>query len=149
MLDFAGQVIRPLTKSATITQTLISYRLSLKLNLDILQSLYRVGIQVFTSPRPGTQHLIFRVSTRDWRAFHRHRGRFQEGHSSRYCLRIFQNSHLLRSPGITHWQHPSFFAYFPTASTFEGILGELYSSSVSNPGFNVGAPFIPLARITQ
>ncbi|KAI0643877.1 aromatic-L-amino-acid decarboxylase [Trametes meyenii] len=39
-------------------------------------------------------------------------------------------------PGITHWQHPSFFAYFPTAASFEGILGDLYSSSVSNPGFN-------------
>ncbi|KAI8990725.1 aromatic-L-amino-acid decarboxylase [Trametes punicea] len=39
-------------------------------------------------------------------------------------------------PGITPWTHPSFFAYFPTACSFEGILGDLYSSSVSNPGFN-------------
>ncbi|KIY66904.1 hypothetical protein CYLTODRAFT_422989 [Cylindrobasidium torrendii FP15055 ss-10] len=39
-------------------------------------------------------------------------------------------------PGLTHWTHPSFFAYFPTACTFEGILGDLYSSSVANPGFN-------------
>ncbi|KAK0432104.1 pyridoxal-dependent decarboxylase conserved domain-containing protein [Desarmillaria tabescens] len=39
-------------------------------------------------------------------------------------------------PGLTHWQHPSFFAYFPVACTFEGILGDLYSSSVTNPGFN-------------
>ncbi|KAG1900911.1 pyridoxal phosphate-dependent transferase [Suillus fuscotomentosus] len=39
-------------------------------------------------------------------------------------------------PGLTHWQHPSFFAYFPTSSTFEGILAELYASSTSNPGFN-------------
>ncbi|KAI0768182.1 aromatic-L-amino-acid decarboxylase [Trametes elegans] len=39
-------------------------------------------------------------------------------------------------PGITHWQHPNFFAYFPTACSLEGILGDLYSSSVSNPGFN-------------
>ncbi|KAL1756735.1 pyridoxal phosphate-dependent transferase [Schizophyllum commune] len=39
-------------------------------------------------------------------------------------------------PGITHWSHPSFFAYFPTACTFEGILADLYSSAVSNPGFN-------------
>ncbi|OAX40527.1 hypothetical protein K503DRAFT_781319, partial [Rhizopogon vinicolor AM-OR11-026] len=39
-------------------------------------------------------------------------------------------------PGLTHWQHPSFFAYFPAACTFEGILGELYASSVLNPGFN-------------
>ncbi|EMD37052.1 hypothetical protein CERSUDRAFT_84071 [Gelatoporia subvermispora B] len=39
-------------------------------------------------------------------------------------------------PGLTHWQHPSFFAYFPTACTFEGILGDLYSTSTANPGFN-------------
>ncbi|KAL1745769.1 pyridoxal phosphate-dependent transferase [Schizophyllum fasciatum] len=39
-------------------------------------------------------------------------------------------------PGLTHWSHPSFFAFFPTACTFEGILADLYSSAVSNPGFN-------------
>ncbi|TFK74562.1 hypothetical protein BDN72DRAFT_664561 [Pluteus cervinus] len=39
-------------------------------------------------------------------------------------------------PGLTHWQHPSFFAYYPTACTFEGMLGDLYASSASNPGFN-------------
>lgn len=42
-------------------------------------------------------------------------------------------------PGLTHWQHPSFFAYFPTACTFEGILGELYASSAPTPGFNWSA----------
>ena len=40
--------------------------------------------------------------------------------------------------GLTHWQHPRFFAYFPTASTFEGMLGDLLASSTANPGFNVG-----------
>ncbi|KAI0256401.1 pyridoxal phosphate-dependent transferase [Lactifluus subvellereus] len=39
-------------------------------------------------------------------------------------------------PGFTHWQHPSFFAYFPTSSTFEGTLADLLSSSTANPGFN-------------
>ncbi|KAF8803201.1 hypothetical protein BYT27DRAFT_7226075 [Phlegmacium glaucopus] len=39
-------------------------------------------------------------------------------------------------PGLTHWQHPSFFAYFPAACTFEGMLADLYSSSAVNPGFN-------------
>ncbi|KAI0076732.1 hypothetical protein K474DRAFT_1201695 [Panus rudis PR-1116 ss-1] len=39
-------------------------------------------------------------------------------------------------PGLTHWQHPSFFAFFPTACTFEGILADLYSTSATNPGFN-------------
>ncbi|GBE83574.1 hypothetical protein SCP_0506290 [Sparassis crispa] len=42
-------------------------------------------------------------------------------------------------PGLTHWQHPSFFAFFPTAGTFESMLGDLLSSSVSNPGFNASS----------
>jgi aromatic-L-amino-acid decarboxylase len=42
-------------------------------------------------------------------------------------------------PGLTHWQHPSFFAYFPTACTFEGMLADLYASSACNPGFNWSA----------
>jgi hypothetical protein len=40
-------------------------------------------------------------------------------------------------PGITHWQHGKFFGYFPGIVTFESILGDIYSSSVTNPGFNV------------
>ncbi|KAI5119401.1 hypothetical protein M0805_005944 [Coniferiporia weirii] len=39
-------------------------------------------------------------------------------------------------PGLTIWQHPSFFAYFPTPATFEAVLGDLYASSTVNPGFN-------------
>lgn len=43
-------------------------------------------------------------------------------------------------PGITHWQHQKWFGYFPSVVTFESILGDLYSSSVTNPGFNVSVP---------
>ncbi|KAL1405947.1 hypothetical protein Q8F55_007629 [Vanrija albida] len=43
-------------------------------------------------------------------------------------------THIL--PGITHWQHGKFFAYFPACVTFESILADMYSSSVTNPGFN-------------
>ncbi|KDQ18690.1 hypothetical protein BOTBODRAFT_185213 [Botryobasidium botryosum FD-172 SS1] len=50
--------------------------------------------------------------------------------------RVEEDFQKLILPGITHWQHPSFFAYFPSPVTFEGILGDLYSSSLSNPGFN-------------
>ncbi|PPQ95321.1 hypothetical protein CVT26_008166 [Gymnopilus dilepis] len=49
---------------------------------------------------------------------------------------IADDYHKFILPGLTHWQHPSFFAYFPTASTFEGMLGDLYASSIPNPGFN-------------
>jgi hypothetical protein len=45
-------------------------------------------------------------------------------------------------PGITHWQHGQFFAYFPAISTFESMLGELYAASVSNPGFNVSDVYL-------
>jgi aromatic-L-amino-acid decarboxylase len=45
-------------------------------------------------------------------------------------------------PGITHWSHSSFFAYFPAACSFEGIFADLLSSSVSNPGFNVSRRFL-------
>lgn len=39
-------------------------------------------------------------------------------------------------PGITHWQHPSFFALYPANSTFESIIADMYSAAVNNPGFN-------------
>ncbi|KAF9792658.1 pyridoxal phosphate-dependent transferase [Thelephora terrestris] len=39
-------------------------------------------------------------------------------------------------PGVMHWQHPSFFAYFPAAGTLESIIGDLYASTAMNPGFN-------------
>jgi aromatic-L-amino-acid/L-tryptophan decarboxylase len=45
-------------------------------------------------------------------------------------------------PGVTHWQHPSFFAYFPAAGTLESIIAELYAATAMNPGFNVGVPLI-------
>ncbi|KXN87356.1 Aromatic-L-amino-acid decarboxylase, partial [Leucoagaricus sp. SymC.cos] len=39
-------------------------------------------------------------------------------------------------PGLTHWQHPSFFGFFPTGCTFEGMIADLLTSSACNPGFN-------------
>ncbi|KAF9785098.1 pyridoxal phosphate-dependent transferase [Thelephora terrestris] len=39
-------------------------------------------------------------------------------------------------PGVMHWQHPSFFAYFPAAGTLESIIGDLYAATAMNPGFN-------------
>ncbi|KAK0619814.1 pyridoxal phosphate-dependent transferase, partial [Immersiella caudata] len=39
-------------------------------------------------------------------------------------------------PGITHWQHPSFHAFFPCASSYPSILGELYSAALSAAAFN-------------
>ena len=37
-------------------------------------------------------------------------------------------------PGITHWQSPNFFAYFPTGASFPSILGDLLSSGLGVQG---------------
>jgi aromatic-L-amino-acid/L-tryptophan decarboxylase len=37
-------------------------------------------------------------------------------------------------PGVTHWQSPNFFAYFPSNSSFPSILGELLSAGLDVQG---------------
>jgi aromatic-L-amino-acid decarboxylase len=37
-------------------------------------------------------------------------------------------------PGLTHWQHPSFFGYFPCNSSYPAILGELVSAGLGVNG---------------
>ena len=37
-------------------------------------------------------------------------------------------------PGITHWQHPNFHAYFPCNASFPAILGELLSAGLGVQG---------------
>jgi aromatic-L-amino-acid decarboxylase len=37
-------------------------------------------------------------------------------------------------PGVTHWQHPNFFAYFPANATGPAILGELLSAGLGVQG---------------
>ena len=37
-------------------------------------------------------------------------------------------------PGITHWQSPNFFAFFPSNSSFPSILGDLVSSGLGVQG---------------
>ncbi|XP_039280671.1 uncharacterized protein LOC111046758 isoform X3 [Nilaparvata lugens] len=39
-------------------------------------------------------------------------------------------------PGITHWQSPRFHAYFPTASSYPSILGEMLAASLGVIGFS-------------
>ena len=33
-------------------------------------------------------------------------------------------------PGITHWNHPSFFAYFPSNTSFASVLADLVASGL-------------------
>jgi aromatic-L-amino-acid decarboxylase len=42
------------------------------------------------------------------------------------------DAHLV--PGLTHWQHPRFFAYFPANSSPAGVLGDLLSSGIGAQG---------------
>ncbi|XP_057965230.1 phenylacetaldehyde synthase isoform X2 [Malania oleifera] len=39
-------------------------------------------------------------------------------------------------PGVTHWQSPSYFAYFPSNSSIAGFLGEMLSAGVNVVGFS-------------
>lgn len=39
-------------------------------------------------------------------------------------------------PGISHWQHPSFFGYFPANSSLPSVLGDLLSSGLGVIGLN-------------
>ncbi|CAH8517154.1 unnamed protein product [Schistosoma turkestanicum] len=39
-------------------------------------------------------------------------------------------------PGLTHWQHPDFHAYYPTATSYASILGDLLCSSIGCIGFS-------------
>lgn len=39
-------------------------------------------------------------------------------------------------PGLTHWQHPSFFAYFPGNSSYPAILGELAAAGLGVQGMS-------------
>ena len=42
-------------------------------------------------------------------------------------------------PGITHWQHPRFHAYFPAGNSYPSILGEMLSSGLGIVGFSWAA----------
>uniref|UniRef100_A0A915MS76 Aromatic-L-amino-acid decarboxylase n=1 Tax=Meloidogyne javanica TaxID=6303 RepID=A0A915MS76_MELJA len=37
--------------------------------------------------------------------------------------------------GNTHWHHPNFFAYFSTACSYAGVMGDILSSGIASIGF--------------
>jgi len=43
---------------------------------------------------------------------------------------IFKDFEETILPGITHWQHPSFFAYFPANNSYPSILGEMLTATL-------------------
>jgi aromatic-L-amino-acid decarboxylase len=48
--------------------------------------------------------------------------------------RILDDFERVIVPGITHWNHPSFFAYFSISSSAPGILGELLAAALNVNG---------------
>jgi aromatic-L-amino-acid decarboxylase len=45
--------------------------------------------------------------------------------------RIMNDFHEIILPGITHWNHPRFFAYFSITSSYPGIIGEMLCSALN------------------
>jgi aromatic-L-amino-acid decarboxylase len=45
--------------------------------------------------------------------------------------RIFEDFRDLIVPGMTHWQHPSFFAYFPANSSPPSVLAEMLTATLA------------------
>lgn len=39
-------------------------------------------------------------------------------------------------PGMVHWNHPKFFAYFPSGNSFPSVLGDMLSSAIGSIGFS-------------
>lgn len=39
-------------------------------------------------------------------------------------------------PGLTHWSHPGFMAFFPSAGSFPGAIAEMYSNAFNGAHFN-------------
>ncbi len=47
---------------------------------------------------------------------------------------IFSDLRSVIEPGLTHWQHPSFFGYFPCNASGPAVLGELLSAGLGVQG---------------
>lgn len=43
---------------------------------------------------------------------------------------LFKDFNSIIMPGMTHWQHPQFFAYFPTGASGPSVLAEMLSSTL-------------------
>jgi hypothetical protein len=52
---------------------------------------------------------------------------------------IFKDFEKKILPGITHWQHPRFHAYFPAGNCYPSIIGEMLSAGLGIVGFSWAA----------
>lgn len=49
---------------------------------------------------------------------------------------VIEDVNNIVMPALTHWQHPSFFAYFPANVSYPSILGELLSAGLGQQGMS-------------
>lgn len=49
---------------------------------------------------------------------------------------IMQDVETKIMPGVTHWQHPRFHAYFPAGNSYPSILGDMLSDGIGCIGFS-------------
>ncbi len=49
---------------------------------------------------------------------------------------VVRDIHNVIIPGLTHWQHPNFFAYFPGNTTYSGILADLLTAGLGVQGMS-------------
>uniref|UniRef100_A0A8D0HM33 Aromatic-L-amino-acid decarboxylase n=1 Tax=Sphenodon punctatus TaxID=8508 RepID=A0A8D0HM33_SPHPU len=49
---------------------------------------------------------------------------------------ILKDVEKIIMPGVTHWHHPHFFAYFPTANSFPALLADMLSGGLGCIGFS-------------
>jgi aromatic-L-amino-acid/L-tryptophan decarboxylase len=48
---------------------------------------------------------------------------------------VLEDLEQILLPGVTHWQHPRFFAYFPTSASEPAILAELLAATLNSVAF--------------
>ena len=48
--------------------------------------------------------------------------------------RVLQDLDRIIVPGLTHWNHPSFFAYFPNTGSEPGVFGEMVTAALNVNG---------------
>ncbi|KAK0393831.1 hypothetical protein QR680_000421 [Steinernema hermaphroditum] len=53
--------------------------------------------------------------------------------------KVMQDFENYIMPGITHWQHPRFHAYFPAGNSFPSILADMLSDAIGCVGFSWAA----------
>jgi aromatic-L-amino-acid decarboxylase len=57
----------------------------------------------------------------------------QQGQGMDQALHMLERDIL---PGITHWNHPAFFAYFPSITSYPSILADLVTAGLGAQGLN-------------